>query len=261
MLLARYRHESQVFFGILEGQALRRLPGDLFAGLTPTGITDQLADVELLAPVGNSRIFAVGMNYVGHIAEAGAPTPEIPLIFMMPSTAVIGPGQAIVLPLEAQIVHHECELAIVIGAKARRVPPEAALDCVLGYTCGNDVSERVIQNREMASGALVIGKGFDTFCPLGPVIATGLDPADLEIETYVNGQLRQRGNTRDLLFDAAFLISYISQAITLLPGDVILTGTPSGVGPLVAGDICDVVIQGIGKLSNPVEAEQPMDQI
>ena len=253
--IARYRLQDAIHYGLLEGGLLRRLPGSPFDSLTPGGQTDALADVELLCPLPAPRLFAVGMNYVGHIAEAGATAPPFPQFFMMPSTAAIGPQQAIVRPREAQMVHHEAELAIVIGRQGRRIGVEQALEHVLGYTCANDVSERVIQNKEMAFGCLLIGKSFDTFCPLGPVIATGLDPANLQVQSRVNGVLRQDGNTSDLLFSVPFIISYLSQAVTLLPGDVILTGTPSGVGPLQAGDVCEITIEGIGTLRNPVADE------
>jgi 2-keto-4-pentenoate hydratase/2-oxohepta-3-ene-1,7-dioic acid hydratase in catechol pathway len=255
MRIARYEIDGGEHYGLLGGDILRRVADGPFGDLTPTGRIDRLADAVLLAPIRNPRVFAVGMNYVGHIKEAGAATPDIPVLFMMPTTAVIGPGAAIVLPREAQIVEHECELAIVIGRQGRRIAQADALDHVLGYTCANDVSERVIQRRETPNGCLLIGKGFDTFCPLGPVVATGLDPANLSIQTRVNGDPRQDGHTSDLLFSVPFLIAYISQAITLLPGDVILTGTPGGVGPLAAGDVVEVVIEGVGTLSNPVVAE------
>jgi 2-keto-4-pentenoate hydratase/2-oxohepta-3-ene-1,7-dioic acid hydratase in catechol pathway len=255
MRIARYETDGAEHYGLLEGDILRRVSGDLFGALTPTGHTDQLAEVKLLAPIKNPRVFAVGMNYVGHIKEAGAATPEIPVLFMMPTTAVIGAGEPIVLPREAQIVEHECELTIVIGRMGRRIAQEDALDHVLGYTCSNDVSERVIQRKETPNGCLLIGKAFDTFCPMGPVIATGLDPGNLSIQTRVNGEIRQDGHTSDLLFSVPYLVSYISQAISLLPGDVILTGTPSGVGLLKPGDQVEIIIQGIGTLSNPVTAE------
>jgi 2-keto-4-pentenoate hydratase/2-oxohepta-3-ene-1,7-dioic acid hydratase in catechol pathway len=255
MLIARYQTQGAEHYGLLEGDRLRRLPGGPFGSLTPTAVVDALADARLLAPLPAPRVFAVGMNYTLHIAEAGAQTPLKPLIFMMPTTAVIGPGDAIVLPPEAQKVEHECELTIVIGKTARRVSREDALSAVLGYTCGNDVSERVIQNEEMKNGALVVGKGMDTFCPLGPVIATGLDPGKLSIQTRVNGAVRQSGHTSDLLFDVPYLVEYLSKFITLQPGDVILTGTPSGVGPLAPGDLCEIEIEGIGVLANPVVAE------
>ncbi|RQH04947.1 fumarylacetoacetate hydrolase family protein [Paraburkholderia dinghuensis] len=255
MKIARYRLNDTVHYGVLEGETLQRLRGSPFESLTPAGPRDVLADVQLLCPLPAPRLFAVGMNYVGHIAEAGAKTPEIPQFFMMPTTAAIGPGETIVRPREAQIVHHEAELAIVIGRRGRRIGVERALDHVFGYTCANDVSERVIQNREMGYGCLLVGKAFDTFCPLGPVIATGLDAGNLRVRASVNGSPRQDGNTSDLLFTVPYIVSYLSQAVTLLPGDVILTGTPSGVGPLLSGDVCEITIDGIGTLRNPVVDE------
>lgn len=255
MKIARYQWHDGVHYGVLEGAHLERLCGSPFDGITPSGQRDALADAKLLCPLPAPRLFAVGMNYIGHIAEAGAKTPDIPQFFMMPTTAAIGPDEAIVRPREAQVVHHEAELAIVIGRRGRRIGVADALDYVFGYTCANDVSERVIQNREMAYGCLLVGKAFDTFCPLGPVIATGLDAGNLRVQSSVNGTKRQDGNTSDLLFSVPFIVSYLSQAVTLLPGDVILTGTPSGVGPLTAGDVCEITIEGIGTLANPVVDE------
>jgi 2-keto-4-pentenoate hydratase/2-oxohepta-3-ene-1,7-dioic acid hydratase in catechol pathway len=255
MKIARYELHDGVHYGVLEGAHLERLAGSPFDGITRSGQVDALADAKLLCPLPAPRLFAVGMNYIGHIAEAGAKTPDIPQFFMMPTTAAIGPGEAIVRPREAQIVHHEAELAIVIGRRGRRIGAADALDHVFGYTCANDVSERVIQNREMAYGCLLVGKAFDTFCPLGPVIATGLDAGNLRVQSSVNGTKRQDGNTSDLLFSIPFIVSYLSQAVTLLPGDVILTGTPSGVGPLTGGDVCEITIEGIGTLANPVVDE------
>jgi 2-keto-4-pentenoate hydratase/2-oxohepta-3-ene-1,7-dioic acid hydratase in catechol pathway len=255
MKIARYQFNDAVHYGVLEGEHLERLSGSPFDDIRAAGQTDALADAKLLCPLPAPRLFAVGMNYVGHIAEAGAKAPEIPQFFMMPGTAAIGPNEAIVRPREAQVVHHEAELAIVIGRRGRRIDTEHALDHVFGYTCANDVSERVIQNREMGYGCLLVGKAFDTFCPLGPVIATGLDAGNLRVQSSVNGMKRQDGNTSDLLFSVPFIVSYLSQAVTLLPGDVILTGTPSGVGPLHGGDVCEITIEGIGTLSNPVVDE------
>ena len=177
------------------------------------------------------------------------------MLFMKPSTAVIGPEAPIVYPHIGKEVHYEGELAVVIGRKARCVSQQEALDCVFGYTCANDVSERTIQFAEMKTGCLLIGKGFDTFCPLGPIIVTDLDPGSLELDTRVNSQERQHANTSDLLFTVDKLIAYISEAVTLLPGDVILTGTPSGVGPVTPGDLIEIEISGIGVLRNPVVAE------
>ena len=187
MKIARYQLHDAVHYGVLEGEHLERLSGSPFDGITPAGQIDALADAKLLCPLPAPRLFAVGMNYVGHIAEAGAKTPEIPQFFMMPSTAAIGPNETIVRPREAQVVHHEAELAFVIGKKGRRIDIAHALDYVFGYTCANDVSERVIQNREMGYGCLLVGKAFDTFCPLGPVIATGLDAGNLRVQSSVNG--------------------------------------------------------------------------
>ena len=183
--------------------------------------------------------------------------PVAPLLFMKPPTAVIGPDEPIVYPRSDKDleVHYEGELVVVVGRKARRVNEAQALDVVLGYTCGNDLSEQVIQRIEMGMGHLLIGKAYDTFCPLGPVIATGLDPSNLLLETRVNGELRQNVRTSDLLYSVPYLISYISQAVTLLPGDIIMTGTPFGIGPTVPGDVIDITIEGIGTLHNPVIAE------
>ena len=255
MKIARYATADGEFWGLLEGDTLHRLPGDPFGALTPTATRDRLDAVCLLAPVQPGRVFGVGLNYVAHIAEAGAETPEIPLLFMKPQSAVIGPGAPIPYPPEAAEVHFEAELAVVIGRAGRRIPVARALEHVLGYACANDISERVIQKQEMAQGALVICKGYDGFCPLGPVIATDLDPGALRLGARVNGALRQDSNSADLLFSVADLVSYLSRAITLQPGDVILTGTPSGVGPVVPGDEVEIFVEGVGSLINPVVAE------
>jgi 2-keto-4-pentenoate hydratase/2-oxohepta-3-ene-1,7-dioic acid hydratase in catechol pathway len=255
MKIARYRANGRTFYGALDGDRLTRLAGSPFDGLALTSETDRLADVRLLAPVEPPRIFGVGLNYKAHIAESKHGTPKIPMLFMKPGTTVIGPEDVIVYPREGTEVHFEGELAVVIGRKARRVSEADALGCVLGLTCADDVSERPIQFAEMAMGCLLVGKAFDTFCPLGPVIATGLDPANLDLRTRVNGKQRQSTNTSDLLFPVAYLVSYLSQAITLLPGDVIITGTPAGVGPVQPGDVVEVEIDGIGILRNSVAAE------
>jgi len=254
--IARYRIDGAETYGLLqEDGSYRRLAGSPFDGLTPTAKVDQAGAVTRLAPLRPRRIFGAGLNYVSHIEEMGMKRPEIPMLFMKPDSTVIGPGDAIVYPREAREVHFEAELAVVIGRAARRVGEAEALAHVLGYTCANDVSERVIQGKEMAMGCLVVGKSFDTFCPLGPVIATDLDPTALRLKARLNGETRQDILTSDLLFSAATLVSYLSQAITLEPGDVILTGTPSGVGPVQPGDVVDIEIDGIGTLTNPVVAE------
>ena len=260
MHIARYQYADGVVWGAAEaGGGYRRLANSPFLGsaaaLELSEAIDPPERVQLLAPVEPPRLFGIGLNYVTHIAETGSPTPPQPMLFMKPATTVVGPGQPIVYPEEGENVHFEGELAVVIGRHARRVSTAQALDVVLGYTCANDVSERKIQAAEMALGCLLIGKAFDTFCPLGPVIATDLDPTSLQLEARVNGELRQSSSTADLLFPVAELVSYLSQAITLLPGDVIITGTPSGVGPVTPGDRVEVSIEGIGTLDNPVVAE------
>ena len=254
--IARYMHEGEVRFGILEEDGLHRLEGSPYVGLERSGFVDAQQASRLLCPLEAPRLFGIGLNYVEHILESGSRTPEIPLVFMKPSTSAIGPGEPIVYPREGQEVHFEAELAVVIGRRGRRIARERALDHVLGYTCANDVSERVIQQAEMAQGALVLCKGFDSFCPLGPTIATGLDPTNLRICARVNGVEHQSSSTSDLLFSVAELVAYLSTAITLLPGDVILTGTPSGVGPIRPGDVVEIEVEGVGVLTNPVVAEE-----
>lgn len=253
--IARYDRKGTIHYGHLEGDHLHRMQGTPFEGMTPTQDIDTLADVRLLAPLVAPRVFGVGANYIAHIAEMNMVTPTRPMLFMKPTTAVVGPNDPVVLPFEATVTHYEGELAVVIGKTAKRIAPEQAADVILGYTCANDISERVIQKEEMDQGCLLIGKGYDSFCPLGPVIATGLDPSNLRLEARVNGQTRQSSSTSDLLFSVPFLVSYISRAITLMPGDVIITGTPSGVGALAVGDVMEIEIEGVGILRNPVVAE------
>lgn len=257
MKLLRYAIEGEVASGVLEeGGIIRRLAGSPFESLMVGSASHPVEQVRLLAPVDAPRIIGVGLNYVSHIHESNQITPNIPMLFMKHPSAVIGPGEPIVYPRQATKVDYEGELAVIIGRRTRRVSEEKALECVLGYACANDVSERVVQLTEMKMGCLLVGKSFDTFCPLGPVIATGLDPTSLDLTTRLNGQVRQRITTSDLLFSAATLVSYLSQAMTLWPGDVILTGTPSGVGPIQPGDVVEIEISGIGVLQNPVVAEE-----
>ena len=256
MRIARYEIDGEIVWGALqEDGGCRRLLAVPFESLALGDRLDAPEGIRLLAPVPAPRVFGVGLNYVSHIAESGQAPPSIPMLFMKPSTAVIGPEEPIVYPREASNTHFEGELAVIVGRAARRVSSADALDYVLGYSCANDVSERNIQSAEMAMGCLLVGKGFDSFCPLGPVIATGLDPTDLALETRVNGEVRQSISTADLLFPVADLVSYLSQSMTLLPGDVIITGTPSGVGPLRPGDLIEIEIEGVGVLRNPVVAE------
>ena len=208
--------------------------------------------MRLLAPVIPGKIIAIGRNYADHAREHDAEVPEIPLLFLKPPTAVIGPGENIILPPQSLQVEHEAELAVVIGKRGRWISPENAKNHILGFTAGNDVTARDLQSKD---GQWTRAKGFDTFCPLGPWIETDFDPADALITCRVNGEMRQMGATRDMVFTFIQLVCFVSTVMTLEPGDVILTGTPAGVGQIQAGDIIDVDIEGIGVLSNPVAVE------
>ncbi len=238
------------------------LDGTPFGDHRPTGERHPLTHVRLLAPVQPPNILAIGLNYRAHAVESGAAIPERPVLFIKANTAVCGPDDPIMLPrIAPDEVDYECELAIVIGKTARHVSPEVALDYVLGYTCANDVSARDCQLR-LDAGQWSRGKSFDTFAPLGPWIETDLDPDRAEIMSRLNGREMQHSSTDDLVFDCAHLVAYLSEAMTLLPGTVIMTGTPSGVGfarkPPVflrAGDVVEIEIAGIGVLRNPVIAE------
>ena len=256
MKLLRYSKDGATHYGMLEeGQAIRRLEGPYWEGINPQEVIDDLADVKLLSPVAGTRLIGVGLNYAAHAAESNKEPPPQPMLFMLPHTAIIGPDEPIIYPRQGERVDFEGELAVVIGQRARRVDESRALDVVLGYTCGNDMSERTIQAAEMKEGCLLVGKGFDTFKPLGPWIETDLDPGNLELTTRVNGIVRQQTNTSDLIYTVSRLIAYLSAAITLLPGDVIMTGTPSGIGPVQPGDEIEIEISDIGLLRNPVIAE------
>ena len=257
MKIVRFCADGSTSYGILEdGGGIRQLAGCPFDSLEESGETTHLDNVSVLAPVGTPRLIGVGLNYLAHAEEGGSTPPELPMLFMLPATAILDPEEPIIYPRQGQNVHYEGELTVIIGKKARRVSEADALDYVFGYTCGNDVSERVIQAKEMGNGCLLIGKGFDTFKPLGPYIATGLDSTNLEMTTRLNGEVKQHTNTDDLIFSVAQLIAYISEAITLLPGDTIMTGTPSGVGPVQPGDVVEIEISGVGVLRNPVVAEE-----
>lgn len=245
-------------FGMLEAPAtIRSLKASPFEGkVEPGDETWPLSSLVLLPPtVAHPRIFGVGFNYKAHILETGRPLPEIPPLFMKPDTSLIGHGGSIVYPSGSTIVHYESELVAVIGRKARNVAREDALGYVLGYTCGNDVSERTIQRKEMAMGLMTIGKAFDTFAPIGPCIETAADPSRLRMKGRLNGAVVQECDTSDLLFGVDALVAYLSRSITLLPGDLIMTGTPGGVGPMKPGDTFEVDIEGVGVLVNDVVAE------
>jgi 2-keto-4-pentenoate hydratase/2-oxohepta-3-ene-1,7-dioic acid hydratase in catechol pathway len=222
-----------------------------FGEITFTGQQITGAQARLLAPVLPSKIVAVGKNYAAHAAEMGGTPPAEPMIFLKPNTSVIGPDTPIRLPAMSQQVEHEAELAIVIGRLCQDVPLERVNEVILGYTCANDVTARDLQRTDGQWGR---AKGFDTFCPLGPWVVTDLDPSDLAISCEVEGETRQSGRTSELVHDVPSLVSWISQVMTLLPGDVILTGTPAGVGPLRDGEEVTVTIEGIGTLANEVIA-------
>ena len=256
MKIARFTSAgSDPQFGIIDEDELAVLAGDpMYQGFDPTGERIAIAEAKFLAPViPRSKIVCIGKNYADHAAEFDSDVPDAPIVFLKPNTAIIGPGDAIQLPPVEGRIDHEGELAIVIGSVAKRVREEDADDVIFGYTIANDVSARGPQKSD---GQWARAKGYDTFCPIGPVIETEIDRHGVPIQTYVNGQLRQDGNTRDLVFGIPELIAYVSDIWTLLPGDLILTGTPAGVGPIVPGDVVDVQIGGIGRLANPVRARQ-----
>ncbi|MCC6165326.1 MAG: fumarylacetoacetate hydrolase family protein [Acidobacteria bacterium] len=233
-----------------EQGAYRALDGDPF-GTWRAGAEVE-APASVLAPVVPSKIVCIGLNYKDHAAEQGKPLPAEPLIFLKPSTAIVDPGQSIVIPDGVGRVDYESEVAVVIGRRATRVSEADALSHILGLTCMNDVTARELQKKD---GRYTRAKGFDTFAPLGPCIATGLDPDALAIEGLLNGQVRQQSSTRELIFPVATLIAYISRIMTLLPGDIVSTGTPAGIGPLAPGDEFVVCVEGIGKLCSPVTGQ------
>lgn len=266
MRLVRFAVGERVAYGVVEG--LGALPGEgagrepeeggghvaviaghPFAPIELTGERLPLTQVRLLAPVLPSKVLAFAKTYADHAREMGGHTPADPVMFLKPSTSVVGPGNAIVLPELSAEVDHEAELAVVIGRLCREVPLERAHEVILGYTCANDITARDLQRSD---GQWSRAKGFDTFCPLGPWIETDLDASDVAVECRVDGELRQSGRTSDLAFSLADLVVWASAAMTLLPGDVILTGTPAGVGPIVAGNVVEVTVGGIGTLKNQV---------
>jgi 2-keto-4-pentenoate hydratase/2-oxohepta-3-ene-1,7-dioic acid hydratase in catechol pathway len=247
--IARFSHQDAIRYGIVDDTELVVLDGDpMFAGFDTTGERVPLGDVALLAPViPRSKIVAVGRNYRAHAEELGNEVPADPMLFFKPNTSVIGPGDTIVRPRQSQFTSFEGELAVVIGSIAKNVAPERASEVIFGYTIANDVTARDLQKTD---GQWARAKGFDTFCPLGPAIETEFDLASATLETRLNGQVAQQAPLTDMNHSVAAIIAYASAAFTLLPGDVILTGTPSGVGPFVAGDTIEVEITGLGTLRN-----------
>ncbi|WP_433683614.1 fumarylacetoacetate hydrolase family protein [Nocardia sp. CA-119907] len=257
MRLGRIASPDGVAFVSIEGEGGESVAKEIaehpFGTPTFTGRSWPLADVRLLAPILASKVICIGKNYAAHAAEMGGVAPADPVIFMKPSTSIVGPNAPIILPPSSSQVDYEGELAIVIGRPCKDVPAARALDVVLGYTVANDVTARDQQKHD---GQWTRAKGYDTFCPLGPWIETSLDPSDLEIVTEVDGEVRQRSRTSLLLHDIPKLIEWVTTVMTLLPGDVILTGTPEGVGPLQSGQNVSVTVEGIGTLTNPVAAKR-----
>src|SRR3954464_2624834 len=251
MRIARFSHDGDVAFGVVEGDDVAELASHPFGPLAFSGNRWPLTAVRLLAPVLPSKVVAIGKNYAEHASEMGGDVPEQPLIFLKPSTAVVGPGYDIAYPPSSQRVDYEGELAVVISRLCRDVPVERAAGVVLGFPCGNDVTAG---GQQKPDGQWSGAKGYDTFCPLGPWIETDVDPADLHITTTLSGTKKQDGRTSQIVHKIPKLISYITSCMTLLPGDVILTGTPAGIGPMQIGDEVAVEIEGIGRLVNTVTA-------
>lgn len=266
MRIARFTTGEDPLYGVVTGEldefgqpdpesVIVALAGDpLYVGVKLLDQEHRLEDVRLLAPVlPRSKVVGIGRNYAAHAAEMGNDVPTEPLMFLKPNTSVIGPGDPIFYPPQTENLHYEGELAVVIGRICRDVPVEQATDVIHGYTIGNDVTARDLQKRD---GQFTRAKGFDSFCPLGPWIETDLDPHDFSegrsVQTHLNGDLVQNGSTKDLIFDIPTLVAYVSSVMTLLPGDVILTGTPEGVGPMNVGDEVEVSIAGLGTLTNKV---------
>jgi 2-keto-4-pentenoate hydratase/2-oxohepta-3-ene-1,7-dioic acid hydratase in catechol pathway len=250
MKFVRYAHRDEIGAGILEEDRIRPVRGSIFDSVQPEDRTIPLGQAALLAPVLPSKIVAVGLNYKDHAAERNKPLPDEPLLFLKPSTAVIGPHDAIIYPRMSRRVDFEGELAFVIGRRAYGLTEaDKAEDYIFGYTCCNDVTARDLQDKDKQ---FTRAKSFDTFAALGPCLVTGLDPSALAIQTFLNGELRQSSNTSNLIFPVPFLLWFISQVMTLLPGDVVTTGTPAGIGPMHPGDRVDIRIEGIGTLSNQV---------
>ena len=253
MYLIRYRtNNGPAQYGYLEGEEIGSVTGDIFGEFVRGGTVGQLAEVQLLPPVDPGKIIAVSFNYTDSLREAGLPAPLLPPIFFKAPTAVIGPGAPIRLPAQSEAVVHGAALAVVIGRRGRWVSPEAASQYVLGYTCANDVLALDVADLDQA---WTRAGSYDTFCPLGPAIATHANPAELVVQCAVNGVTRQMTSTNDMLFTVPQVLAFTSAAMTLLPGDVILMGSPAGAGPLAPGDLVEVTIEGVGKLSNPVVAE------
>jgi 2-keto-4-pentenoate hydratase/2-oxohepta-3-ene-1,7-dioic acid hydratase in catechol pathway len=256
MSYARLAHRGRIAYARLEGAEFLLLEGPPWSSARETGMRVAASEVSLRFPAEPSKIVCVGLNYASHVAESLTTNtiPDEPVLFLKPPSALLSPGWPIVIPEGVGRVDHEAELALVIGHEIRRAEREEAREAIFGITALNDVTARVLQKKD---GQWTRAKGFDGFCPLGPVLACGRDPDDVTVRARVNGEVRQEGHTRDLLVSCADLVAYISRVMSLLPGDVISTGTPSGIGPIVAGDRVEIEVEGVGVLANPVSAETP----
>jgi 2-keto-4-pentenoate hydratase/2-oxohepta-3-ene-1,7-dioic acid hydratase in catechol pathway len=250
--ICRFKHGPDISYGIVQGESVVRLVGDPFSGIEEGDAQHSLAEVDLVCPTAPSKVVAVGLNYQEHINETGMSKPDAPVLFIKPYTSVIGPGEPIIYPRSAARVDYEAELAVVIGEKCKNVDQKDVKNVILGYTCLNDVTERFMQGLD---GQWTRAKSFDTFCPIGPYIETDLEPKGIKVEAYLNGEVKQSATTDLLIFSVEELVSFISGVMTLLPGDVIATGTPSGIGPMEAGDTIEIRIENIGSLINTVKKE------
>jgi 2-keto-4-pentenoate hydratase/2-oxohepta-3-ene-1,7-dioic acid hydratase in catechol pathway len=245
----RFEVGEKTVSGILNGEEIIELDGDFYGILKTAGISHSLSQVKLLAPCVPSKIIAVGLNYRDHAAEMRLAVPSEPVVFLKPPTSVIGPGGTIIYPDMSEQVDYEAELGIVIKDRIADIDPDQSKDHILGYTCANDVTARDLQKKD---GQWTRAKSFDTFCPVGPSIESELDIRDLLIESYLNGERRQSSRTSQLIFSVSYLVSFISRIMTLSPGDLIITGTPAGIGPMKPGDDIEVRIEGIGSLKNTI---------
>ena len=253
MKIARIQLADEVTYAVLKDDKIFPIKGLPYEAIELDGREFAAADARLLAPCEPRKVVAVGLNYLDHIKEMNDPMPDEPVIFIKPSTSVIGPEEAIIWPKRSAKVSYEAELACVIKKKCRKITAEQADEYILGYTCCNDITARDLQPID---GQWTRAKGFDTFCPLGPVIETELDPNHLPIQSFLNGEIRQNGNTEQMMRDVRYLVAFISSVMTLEEGDVITTGTPMGVGGMAVGDVIEIRIGGIGSLFNTVAAEE-----
>jgi 2-keto-4-pentenoate hydratase/2-oxohepta-3-ene-1,7-dioic acid hydratase in catechol pathway len=251
MKLVRFESGPQVRYGVWEDDIVKEVTGSIYGDFRISSTSHKIGDVRLLAPVEPTKILCVGLNFRDHIEEIGMPTPKFPAHFLKPLTTLIGPDDPIVFPRVAEQVDYEGEVAAVIKRQIKDVSLEEATQAILGYTCLNDITERPLS---VAQGQLTRSKGFDTFAPVGPCVATGLDPSRLVLRTRLNGTLMQEASLSDMIFSIPFLVHYLSQCMTLFPGDIISAGTPRGVAAMKPGDVVEVSVDGIGVLRNPVRS-------